>query len=107
MAAPAYGHSGRALWGAAARGGAQACGRRAGRIAVGDRADLVVIAPTEETTHSAPDYILDAAIFAAASPRVRHVMTSGVWVVRDGVHRDEAAIDAAYIQALRSLQETL
>jgi formiminoglutamate deiminase len=97
-------HTGRALWQAAAAGGAQACGRAAGAIAVGRRADFTVIEATAETQGAAPDFILDAAIFAAARPVVRDVMTSGAWVVRDGMHRDEAAIDLGYARALAQLQ---
>jgi formimidoylglutamate deiminase len=93
-------HTGRALWQTAAIGGAQACGRAAGRIAVGQSADFTVISPTPEAAGAAPDFMLDAAIFAAPRCPVRHVMTRGAWVVRDGVHRDEGAIDAAYARAL-------
>ena len=70
-------HTGRALWQAAARGGAQACGRAAGAIAPGLRADFTVLSPTPETADAAPDFVLDAAIFAANRGRVCHVMTSG------------------------------
>ena len=103
VAARGVAHSGRALWQAAAAGGAQACGRRAGAIAVGRRADFTVIAPTAETRGMAPDFVLDAAVFSPTQCCVRDVMTSGHWAVRNGVHRDEAAIDAAYAAALRIL----
>ena len=93
---------GRALWQGAAIGGAQACGINAGRIAPGARADLVVLDTTPEAEHAGPDFMLDAAIFAAANP-VRHVMARGTWVVRDRLHRDETAIDAAYSRALKAL----
>jgi formimidoylglutamate deiminase len=97
------GHTGRALWQSAARGGARACGRSAGRIAPGHRADFVVIAPTFESEGRAAEFCLDAAIFAATRAPARHVMAGGVWVVRDGMHRNEAAIDAAYRRALADL----
>ena len=97
-------HTGRALWQAAARGGAQACGRAAGAIAPGLRADFTVLSRTPETADSPPDFVLDAAIFAANRPRVCHVMASGEWVVRNGDHKDEDAIDAAYARALRRLR---
>ena len=44
-----------------------------------------------------------AAVFAAASRPVRHVMAGGEWVVRDFAHRNEAVIDAAYAVALKAL----
>ena len=103
VAAAGVAHSGRALWQAASSGGAQACGRQAGAIAVGRRADFTVIAPTVETLEMAPDFILDAAIFSPTKCCVTDVMTSGQWAVRNGVHRNEGAIDAAYAKALRIL----
>ena len=93
---------GRALWQGAALGGARACGIDAGLIAAGARADLVVLQATPEAAGAGPDFVLDAAIFAAANP-VRHVMARGAWVVRDGQHRDEAAIDTAYRGTLKAL----
>ena len=97
------GHCARALWQQAARGGAAACGRSAGRIAPGFSADFVVIEPTAEAAGMKPEFGLDAAIFGAVRPPARHVMVAGEWVVRDGVHHDEAAIDTAYRGALRAL----
>jgi formimidoylglutamate deiminase len=107
VAAGGAGHTGRALWQGAAAGGAQALGRCAGRIEAGRRADFAVIAATEEARRAAPDFILDAAIFAATSSRVTDVMAGGVWVVKAGVHRDEAAIDAAYGSAIAKLRRGL
>jgi formimidoylglutamate deiminase len=103
LAAAGNGHSGRALWQAACLGGARACGRSAGRIAAGQRADFVVIEPTAESDGHPPDFCLDAAIFADPRPPARHVMAAGVWLVRDRVHRNEAAIDAAYRRARKTL----
>jgi formimidoylglutamate deiminase len=105
VAAGVVAHSGRALWQAAASGGAQACGRKAGAIAVGYRADFTVLAPIAEAVGLGPDVILDSAMFAAQSGCVRDVMVGGDWVVRDGVHRDENSIDAGYARALRRLRE--
>jgi formimidoylglutamate deiminase len=107
VAAGAAGHTGRALWQGAAIGGAQALGRQAGQIAIGRRADFAVIAATEEARGAAPDFILDGAIFAATCTRVTDVMAGGVWVVQGGMHRDEAAIDAAYGAALGTLRRGL
>jgi formimidoylglutamate deiminase len=62
-----------------------------------------VIEPTLESEGRAAEFCLDAAIFAATRAPARHVMAGGVWVVRDGMHRNEAAIDAAYRRALADL----
>jgi formimidoylglutamate deiminase len=103
VAAGGAGHGGRALWQQAARGGAKACGRAAGHIAPGLAADFVVIEPTAEALGMKADFALDAAIFGAVHAPARHVMVGGVWQVRDGVHRSEVAIDAAYRAALKAL----
>jgi formimidoylglutamate deiminase len=97
------GHSGRALWQAAACGGARAAARPVGAIAPGARADLVVIEPTPETADLPPDFWLDAAMFAACGPASRHVMVSGQWLVRDWVHVRQEAIESAYRRALSKL----
>ena len=88
---------GQALYAAAARGGAQAQGRRAGAIASGCRADLVVLDADDPALadHTAQT-ILDAAVFGPCRAPVRDVMVGGTWVVRDGYHRDEEAIFARY-----------
>lgn len=92
-----------ALWAAAARGGAQACGRGRGEIAAGEPADLVVLAPTPEADGASPARLLDCAMFAATRSPIRHVMAGGIWQVRDFRHVAEAAIDAAYARALAEL----
>lgn len=65
----------------AARAGAQACGIASGAIAVGMRADVAVLGG--EATR---DAALDTAMFAARGNPVRHVISHGECVVRDGVH---------------------
>ena len=62
-----------------------------------------MIEPTPESRHAAPDFQLDAAIFAAVSPPVRDVMVTGCWQVRDRRHCNEDALDRAYDAALREL----
>ena len=94
---------GRALWQGAAMGGAAACGVRAGRIAEGCRADLVVLDATPESDGLGADFVLDSAVFSAVARPVRHVMAGGEWVVRDFAHRDDSAIDAGYRRALKAL----
>jgi formimidoylglutamate deiminase len=96
-------HSGRTLWQMAASGGAQAAARPVGRIAVGDRADLVVIEPTLETEMLCAKFWLDAAIFGNDARPARHVMSGGCWAVRDGKHKRQDAITAGYRRALKKL----
>jgi formimidoylglutamate deiminase len=96
-------HTGPALWQAAALGGAQASGRKIGRIAPGCRADFCVLAPNIETQGAGPAAAVDAAIFAPGDRPVRHVMAGGTWLVRDGRHRAAETMTAAYRAALAGL----
>jgi formimidoylglutamate deiminase len=85
-------------------GGAQALGRNAGAIAHGRLADLVVL----DTEHPAlvgrsGDSLLDAWLFCGNRTPVRHVMVAGEWVVRDGLHRAQAPIAAAFARTMRRL----
>jgi formimidoylglutamate deiminase len=77
---------GEVLYAEAARGGAQACGLRAGSIAPGLRADLVVLDDRRPImAHAPPGELLDRYVFAEAGARPRHVMVRGRWRIRDGV----------------------
>jgi formimidoylglutamate deiminase len=77
---------GETLYANAARGGAQACGIRAGSLAAGNRADLVVLDDRAAPLAAAhPGEILDRYVFATDRAAPRHVMVRGRWRVRDGV----------------------
>jgi formimidoylglutamate deiminase len=77
---------GDALYAHTARGGAQACGLRSGALAVGSRADLVVLDDRAGPLTGAPsDAVLDRYVFATDRAAPRHVMVRGHWRVRDGV----------------------
>ena len=95
---------GTSLWARAARGGAQAVGRKSGAIAVGNRADLVVLDASDSALAlQRCDDVLDAAIFGPRKHPVRDVMSDGAWIVRGGRHARETEIFASYRAALRSL----
>jgi formimidoylglutamate deiminase len=92
----------------AASGGAQALGRRAGEIAPGRLADLVVL----DTEH--PSLVgrrglalLDAWVFSGNATPVRDVMVQGRWVVRDREHPRGREIAAAFARTMRRLADTL
>ena len=94
---------GAALVRLALAGGSQALGRQVGAIAPGHRADLIVLDPDHPALLGRTgDTLLDAWIFAAASPAVRDVLVGGRWVVRDGRHPDETAILGAYRDAIEA-----
>jgi formimidoylglutamate deiminase len=84
--------TGRRLVEAAQSGGARACGWNAGRIAVGARADLVVL-DTDHPLLAAreDDALLDSWIFAGNAGLVRDVVVGGRVIVRDRHHRHEDA----------------
>jgi formimidoylglutamate deiminase len=86
VAARSAGEScGELLYAHAARGGAQACGIRAGALVTGQRADLVVLDDRSARLAAAPpEELLDRYVFAADRAAPRHVMVRGHWRVRDG-----------------------
>ena len=87
------------LYAAALRGGRRATG-------AGDalRADFVSYEPEpgDWGAHAARDY-MSALVFDAAAPRARQVMVGGRWVIRDGRHPQEQAIETGYREALQRL----
>jgi formimidoylglutamate deiminase len=96
---------GHTLYDAALAGGARAVAQPVGAIAVGHRADLVVLDTSDRALAGVPiGDVLDAAIFGPCRRRVRDVMVAGRWWVRDGHHiaRDETF--ARYREALASVQ---
>ncbi len=97
-----------ALYGRALAGGAQALGRNAGSLAPGRLADMVVL----DNEHPAlvgriGDGLLDAWLFSGNATPVRDVMVAGKWVVRDGRHRAQEPIAAAFAQTMRRLADRL
>ena len=95
---------GRTMFDAALLGGARAAGLKTPAIRVGGRADLVVLDGENPFIGTASgDQVLDRWLFATGAEVVRDVMASGQWVVRDGRHRDEEAIDRAFRDVLMKL----
>ncbi len=94
-ASEAQPHTGARLFTSALSGGARALGQPVGRIAAGQRADLLVI------DHRNPlfagcvdDALFDCLVFGGGSQPVTDVMVGGRWVVRDRRHplEDDAAM---------------
>jgi formimidoylglutamate deiminase len=96
--------TGLTLYLAALAGGARALGQPIGAIAVGRRADLLVLDADHAALaeHAAAD-LLDAAIFGPGRSVVRDVMVAGRWVIGEGHHADEEAILTRYRQTMRRL----
>ena len=96
---------GASLWREAASGGAQALGRKAGGIAPGMRADLVVLDGAHiNLAGRRGDALLDSLVFCGSERMVRQVMVGGRWVVRDGHHAEEEAIAARYAKVGSALK---
>ncbi len=92
------------LYRRAALGGAQALAQPVGTLAVGQRADWVVLNTDDAAlTEQQGDGWLDAAIFGPARRPVRDVMVGGVWRVQQGVHPESAASLARYRATLKRL----
>ena len=92
------------LWRGAADGGAQALGRKMGTIARGLRADLVVLDDTHvDLADRHGETLMDACLFNCAGRAVKNVMVGGNWVVREGRHHDEEAIEARYRKVQKRL----
>lgn len=95
---------GRALFDAALQGGAQALGQPIGELAVGKRADWLVLDGADPYLATAGgDAILNRWLFAGGSRQVRDVMVNGNWLVRQGRHADEEESARAFTTTLRSL----
>lgn len=92
------------LYRRAAAGGAQALAQPVGTLAVGQRADWVVLNTDDAAlAEQTGDGWLDAAIFGPVRRPVRDVMVGGQWRVRDGVHPQSAASLVRYRTALKRL----
>ena len=75
----------------------------AGAIAVGQRADLVVLDPTTPRT-AGTGRDENTAVFAAVAEDVRRVMADGRWVVEDG---DRSAIGRELDDVITRIWEDL
>ena len=83
-------HIGTALWRAAALAGASALGQPAGTLAVGRRADWLVLDPAHPALAGGSlDTSLDRLLFAGGDRAIRDVMVGGRWAVRDGRHAQD------------------
>jgi formimidoylglutamate deiminase len=101
---PGLASIGGGLYRQALAGGAQALGQRVGAIAADCRADLVVLNTDDPAlVEQEGDALLDAAIFGPVRRPVRDVMAGGRWLVRDGVHANEAPALLHYRAVLKKL----
>lgn len=92
------------LWRTACDAGARVTGRSVGALAVGKRADIVVLDLSSPLFAGRSDTaIIDTFVFAGDSESVRDVMVGGRWLVQDRRHFAETAIAAGYRRAVQKL----
>ena len=104
LATAAEPSTGRSLFDAAARGGAQALGQAVGAIAPGHRADFLVLnAEHPDLAGRSEDAILDTWIFVIGRALIRSVIAAGHVVVEAQRHRARQHIDANYRRTMARL----
>ncbi|MCU1753650.1 formimidoylglutamate deiminase [Pseudomonas helleri] len=95
---------GRTLYDAAVAGGAQAMGQPVAGLAVGQRADWLVLDGNDPYLATAQeDGILNRWLFAGGDRQVRDVVVNGQWVVRDRRHADEDVSSRDFTRVLKEL----
>ena len=93
------------LWSGAAAGGAQALGQPVGALAVGRRADLVVLDGEDvDFERLEAPACLGVAMFSGNANRVRDVFVAGMPVIEQGHHPDEREARNAFREALLRLR---
>ena len=101
--------TGRVLFDAAAAGGAQAGGRRSGKLEVGALADLILL--DDDNAHlcnRVGDMALDTLIFGGGGQScMSDVFSAGRHMVRGGRHIHHEVIEAEYMRVMRALKTDL
>lgn len=100
------GSVGEAMLRASVAGGARALGRGAGKLAVGEWADIAVLDSDEILPFvPGPEQWLDHWIFVAGDRAVRDVWSAGRHVVQEGQHRRRSAIAQRFRDTVARLME--
>ena len=101
-------HAGTRLWRDAAMHGAQAVGQPAGAIAVGLRADWLVLDTAHSSMAGAPlENALDHLVFAGGNAAIRDVMVGGRWVVKQRHHAAELPLHRRFCELMARLAARL
>ncbi len=99
--------TGRRLFDAACAGGAQAAGRQAGAIRVGDWADLLRLDASGDLGTRRGDAILDTLIFAGDDRMVTDVWSAGRHIVTQGRHPQREAIGTRFRAVMARLGDAI
>lgn len=92
------------LWQQAAQGGAQACGIAGGELAVGKRADWLVLEQDAFLGSVNTASLLNRWLFAGQRAQIRDVFVAGRQVISEGHHPAEQAAAARFASAMSALQ---
>ena len=96
------------LYGAALVGGWNSLGKRERKSSDVLGADFVTFDDSAGNWRDQPpENWLSALVFGCGEPMARHVMVGGRWLIRDGVHANEAEIELACRAALSRLRPKL
>jgi formimidoylglutamate deiminase len=105
LAARSEAHVGTRLWRDAAHNGARAIGQAVGEIAVGKRADWLVLDSSHPAmAGAAEDGALDRLLFAGADKAISHVMVGGKWVIKDHRHPADEHVRADFARVMADLR---
>ena len=93
------------LWQACLKGGAKASGRQVGELAVGKRADFLVLDDQHPNLHDLLVVdLLNTWIFSGNDNLVRDVYVGGKQVVQSGKHVEQERIQREYVACMRELR---
>ena len=93
------------LWQSSLMGGAQASGRKVGSLAVGMRADMLVLDATHPNLCDiAAADLLNSWIFSGNTNLVRDVLVGGLWRVKNGLHQHKMPIEQRFVQTMQQLR---
>lgn len=96
--------TGETLFGLVVAGGAQACAHNSGEIAVGKRADFIILDDSSPILAGREkNEILDSWIFSGNRNSVSDVYVGGQHVIRDGVHAQQELIEQRFRAVLHDL----
>lgn len=92
------------LWQQAAQGGAQACAIATGELAVGKRADWLVLENDAFLSSVSSASLLNRWLFGGTQRQIRDVFVAGNQVISEGHHAAEEAAAARFAKAMSALQ---
>jgi len=92
------------LWQQAAQGGAQACAIATGELAVGKRADWLVLENDAFLSSVSSASLLNRWLFGGTHSQIRDVFVAGNQVISEGHHAAEEAAAARFANAMSALQ---